>query len=305
MALNIIDTVDAGRETSPYLLTTGTTYSQITVGAGPTFAPGPPITFPTRDLVNSLRVPIEVTELSIFVDGPSRLVAGSWEVSISLGKHMLCTLCPASVLGIDRDGPWEGTPTLGQNAAFFPTVIRWTFQRPLVVAPNEGFSGMARISTSVSPLDAAGAARIAMVARGRRLPAGTPVPRIRTIPYASGCFFPTAGVPAADFIFKNNFNTVLHVASINARQADQFPIRQVVGFRPQVTITGPGGLSGSVFRGVVPISSGDAASIFSQFSAIRKEHDLEPDDAYQIVFNTLANNPAGIPAAALVGWREE
>jgi hypothetical protein len=187
---------------------------------------------------------------------------------------------------------------LGASAPVQALQTRWILPHPLILAPNEGFSGMIRISPNFLT-GLAGTPTLSLVARGRRLAAGTPVPRLRAIPFVTGWMFTTAGIPAPDLVFRNSFGTVLHVTSINLTRSIWAPPPGALA----ATINGPGGLANTVLRGIV--SGGFVDNFVAQRQAIEEAHDLEPGDSYQIVLSAAPQLGNGGHAVALVGWREE
>jgi hypothetical protein len=293
MAITYPNRVPRGRDTVPYLLTTGTTPLSVTIAGGVISAPAQ---FPTRDLMNTLHVPVEVTELNFMAVGaPAGTLTGAWEVSLALGSRMIAAFCPLAALTVRRDAKFFESIL---NAAASSLCYRWILPQPLIVAPNEGFTGLARITSAIPVND--GTFSLVMVARGRRMPQGTPVPRTRAIPYATGMIFPRAGVLPADNVFLNIFQKTLHVTAIN--------LGEVSGAVPapntadQVTAFGPGGLANAVLRPLVTATA--APVLFGPRASIEVGHDLDPGESYQFSFPSIT---VGVhsPAIALVGWREE
>ena len=290
------------RDTTPVILTTGSTPLAIIVAGG---IPGPAVNLPTRDLTNTLRVPIEVTELHFVVDEPplGTLVTGGiiydgFEINLSIGRHSITQgFCPLIALGLRRDSDRSE----GVNISpIFANTIRWVLPTPLLVAPNESFNGSIRLSPILSPYGANGTVHLSMAARARRLPPGTPVAGPRAVPYASGFIFTIANRPPPDSTFQNPFNRVLHVTSINAN-----PIANDFDSVPgRITVNSPGGLSNTVLRGMV--NGGLAGAVFAQRQALEEAHDLNPREAHQVTLSdpTDAGDTHGT-AVALIGWREE
>ena len=294
MAINYASREARTRDTTPFVLTSGSVPLTITV-AGGTLIPGPAVALPTRDLVNSLQVPVEITELNFLM---GRLVAAVipnlWELSLSVGAHMISTWVPVCALAMNRNTvQLEGLASNDTEAM----TVRWILPRPLILKPTEGFSGMARISPNISPA-IAGPVTFSMVARGRRLPAGTPVPNKREIPYASGWIFPTANLPAPDMTYQNNFQVPLNVTSINSSVTDL----GTASVASAATINSPGGLANTVLRGLA--SGVQFNALFAQRQALEEAHVLEPGEAYQITFSAVGAARSFF-AVDLVGWREE
>lgn len=310
MALNYASGAPSTRDTTPFILTSGTSPLSFTVSrAG---VPSSPLSFLTRDLINTLRVPIEITELHFSITELATLygavaVQGTWaggfEVSLTVGPHQITNgFVPLVGLEVRRD---SSSPE-GSSGAITGQTVRWILAQPLILKPNEGISGMARLSPNLTYPDggAVQTCTLSMVARGRRLPAGTPVPSHRALPYASGWIFTVAGKPAPDQLFQNNLGKVLHVAAITLATT----IWNSQSFMPigTITVNAPGGLANGVIRGLV--SAGPAGAIFSQRRAIEEAHEMNDGEAYQITLSTpiadLTRSTGGT-AAMLLGWRQE
>lgn len=280
------------RDTTPVLLTTGVPVSIVIAG----LVPGPPVVLPTLDLMNTLRVPVEVTELH-FMCFATSFQPDYLELSLNLGGHSIAQWAPMAAIDVRRHAVAREVGISGAS-----TTHRWVLPRPLIVAPNEGFAGMVRWTPLIAPT-ANGTVQFSMVARGRRLPGATRIARVRDIPWASGTYFPVAadGTPAPDMTFRNPFPSVLHVASINATSAVGGMLVSVARFLG-VRINGPGGLSNNVIRSLV---DDGATAVFGERNAIEEPHDLEPGDAHQITFYDYTAALEEPLAAAITGWREE
>jgi len=317
MALNYPVREPSTRDSTPYLLTTGTTPPSITAPSA-TGIPGAPVSLTTRDLINSLRTPIEVTELHFVVTETNVLLAnnvGWWmggiEVNLALGIHQLTQgFCPVGALGVRREAlALEGNLSGGAAPPIYSNTIRWILPQPLIVGPNEGFSGSMRLSPNLTPFPTGGTGNtvvtLSMVARGRRLPAGTPVPASRAVPFASGWIFSAASANAPDVSFQNVFpDRILHVTSLNA-----VPVSANIGVDLSGTfsINAPGGIANGVIRALAGalVHVGD---IFSNRNALEEAHDLNPGEGYKILhggtYSPVAGTNVGI-SAAMIGWREE
>ena len=310
MAIIIPSRLGATRDTSPFLLTSGPTPMTLTITNQ---VAGAPIQIPTQDFVNTLRVPIEITELSFnAVVNRGSTDQLPWEISLNVGKHLICSNCPLYVLGTQRDS-WVDERS--QSTERGATQRRWIFGRPLILAPNEGLSGTIRCAPSV-PLQSRGTytTNMVIVARGRRLPSGTPVPRVRAIPYASGVYIIRAGgVP--DTTLRNTFSATLHVTHLGigmapgsggGRAAVPGPDAVAATFAQQlVRVNAPGGLSHTAVRGL--LSSQNYGLAFTQRSGIEVAHDLNPNDMYTFTVPAFvaATDPHSALAVGLNGWREE
>lgn len=283
------------RDTTPVILTSGTTPLAILVAGG---IAGPPVLLPTLDLMNTLRVPIEVTELHFSTDEPQGnfgILDLALELSLSAGRYMISRYCPLVALGVRRDSDVHETTNVSLISGH---QVRWILPKPLILAPNEGFSGAIRMSPNLSPFAANGTVNFTMTARARRLPLGSQVPAVRSVPYASGWIFSPANIaiPAPDTTFQNIHKSILHVSSINSSRI--FASTQDGG---TVTITAPGGLANTVMRNMA--LGVNRQSIFGQRSALEVSHDLEPNEFYGIVPSGTLNG-VGI-AIDLIGCREE
>jgi len=298
----------AARDTTPVILTTGATPLTIALTAG---VPGPQVNLPTLDLMNSLRVPIEITELCFAVDQPSDAFIEMlhFDISLSIGPYPITFgFCPVAAIAPRREmSPFE-YPFVGPPpaTALVADQLRWVLPRPLLVHPSEGFSGAVRLNPRCAPYQAApqtGNLHFSMTARGRRCPNGTALSAGRAIPHASGFTFrlfdgADANLTAPDVAFKNPHRSILHVSSINNRRLDSASTANT----GTIIINGPGGLANSPLRQVA--SNASAPAVFGQRCAIEELHDLNPNEAYSVALS--ANTVGGANAAVgLTGWREE
>lgn len=315
MALDHGSSLPATRDTTPFLLTSGSQPLAFTISR--TGVPSAPQTFTTRDLINTLSVPIEITELHFLVTelavlqgvvGVPGTWAGAFEVSLALGSKAITNgFTPLCGLEVRRDADLtEGDSAL---SAVVGHTVRWILAQPLILKPNEGISGMARISPNLTFPDggAPQTCTVSFVARGRRLAQGTPVPTKRAIPHATGWIFTAANQPAPDATFQNNLGKVLHVNAIVATPTtwgtDAGPVASVIG---TVTINSPGGLANTALRGLA--ASVVAGAVFSQRHALEEAHDMIVGEAHQITLSTpIADTlySTGGTAVTLLGWREE
>ena len=287
------------RDTSPVILTSGTTPLSIAFTAG---VEGPGVSLTTLDLVNSLRVPIEINELCFAVDEPGAAANqgrfyGGLELDLRVGQYGITNrFTPISVLGVRREMAVEIT---GAAAAFSPDHIRWILARPLILAPNEGFSGFLRANSTLNFPATSPTVRFVMTARGRRLPPGTPIPTPRCIPYASGGFFTTASIPLADDVFRNIFRGPLHITALNARPAPDVTNPAVVSGNWTVGVYGAG--AGTAQRSAVLAVPGN--NVFGQRLSLEESFDLDPNEGLLITTDTISRDFA--TAVAMTGWREE
>jgi hypothetical protein len=269
-------------ETTPYLLSGEVT---IPVTAG---VPGPPQGFPIAQLVNTLRVPIEIREIHFVATqfkpigtGNAGTLYNGLEVDIALGRYGITNgLCPLRSIGMVRTTDRNEGPGF---IAFDYTSdqFRWILPRPLIVRAQEGFRAFARLSPRVIYEVSTGTVTLTMVMRGRRM--DMPARRERDMPYASGWIF-TAGLQFADQrIFSNNFRTPLYVSSLNLRSL----ISTFDQVNAQMHIVGPGGLS-NVMRREITAPPVGASQVFNQETAIDVGHQLNPDDGYSIQFGPSA-----------------
>ena len=275
----------ASRETTPFLLT----------GSASTLAGAPGI-FPSLNLINSLQVPIEITELHFMVtstDGGEDdiLSVEGGEISLQAGRHIITNgFAPLMTLTPLREN--------NNNESVFDQItastFRWVLPRPLILKSGEGISGAYRLSTTVFQ----GQSTATIVARGRRMPSNTRIAR-RCVAFASGAFFTAANVPAASGVFQNPFQVPLKIRSINAQTIND---AQPLGAATTATITGPGGLVPDALRSLAVNVMG--SGIFAGRYALEIQHDLNPRDAYQIVLNQTPGEFSPV-AIGIMGYREE
>lgn len=301
----------ASRDSTPVILTTGEDRVLLTG------AQGTPTQLPTEDLINRLRVPVEITELHFdltetgdpdLAQKQRGMVIGSVEIDLSVGRRVI-TRGFCSVLGITITRDAFVTSTNPEDDPIFYRQVRWILPRPLLLAPNEGFEGSARVNPRIARPVFGGTAGLAMTARGRRLSPGYRVPSVRAIPYATGWIFTTPNEYAPDQTFQNVFNAPLNVASLNGVPCNASAPLQGIVPTGTVTTAGPGGLMGEPTRSLATALRGGL--LFSQRQAIEEPHVLDPREAYTVQMaeprGPLAGGtrPYNGSAIVLTGWREE
>jgi hypothetical protein len=296
------DPVIVSQDTPPFLL-----YAEAQI-VSPADLAGPPVAIPTGKLTNPLNVPVEVREIHFTLRSEQvgsddyavrRLIA-----DLRVGRRVIAEHAPLfAVCWRDLTDRFESRV---QTAGGFigADTVRWVLPRPLILAPGEGVGGQIAFDPL---LDYTGeferTTTIGVLLRGRRLPLGTPVPRVRALPYASGWIFQRPGEISPEQAFRNIFNVPLNVTSLNVAPAYR---DATVNQEATVQIVGHGGLVATGRRELAPVVP--AVALGAGRQALEVAHRLDPSEGYKVTATALLDVGGGVYeplAMALSGYREE
>lgn len=262
------------------------------------------VNLPGGALVNPYNVPVEINDLIFLLtsSATASISNSALEINLRAGRHGL-TNGFAPIVGV---GPVysafleDPVPQAGTRLGFVP--IRWVFPRPMILKAGAAITGAVRLSPKTVFNVPAGSTTVTVVARGRKLPPGTPSPIRGFLPFMSGEIFTSASRQVANNLsFMNTLAVPLEVTSINARVVSANFDGLSVGLGG-FTVTGPGGPLGTPRRSVIAPGT-PADGVFGQRDSIEVTHTLQRGEYYMITMSTLPAYPQ--IAVAISGYREE